>query len=54
MPIDLNELQRRLRQQNNVGVSRDGMLVPTDPRNDGNGSNSRGVTTLEPKKFFRA
>ena len=51
MPIDLNELQRKLKQQRGVGVSPNGQLTPTNPRNDGTKSGN-GTTTLEPKRFY--
>lgn len=52
MPVDLNELQKKLKKQRNVGVTRDGRLTPADPRNDGNQSDFKDNTTLEPKRFF--
>jgi hypothetical protein len=53
MPIDLNELQRKLKQQQNVGVGRDGRMTPNDPKNDGKENSSKDNTTLEPKRFFK-
>ena len=51
--IDLNELQRKLQEQRNIGVAKDGRLIPTDPKNDGTEVNPKAEgTTLEPKKFF--
>ncbi len=52
MPVDLNELQRKLKKQRNIGVTRDGKLTPSDPRNDGTEKGSGENTTLEPKRFF--
>ena len=49
--VDLNQLAERLKQQKPVGVSRDGRLIQTDPRNDGTRSDE-SATTLEPKRFF--
>jgi hypothetical protein len=50
MAVDLNALAAKLKQQKNIGVSRDGRLVERDPNNDG-ARNSSGFTTLEPKRF---
>lgn len=50
--MDLNELGRKLKEQRNVGVLKDGKLTPQDPRNSGNRDNPKGGTTLEPKRFF--
>jgi len=52
MPIDLNELQRKLQEQRNVGVTRDGRLTPINPRNNGIQQPDKDKTTLEPKRFF--
>ena len=49
--VDLNQLAERLKQQKPIGVTRDGALTPTNPRNDGSRPNTSG-TTLEPKRFF--
>ncbi len=49
--VDLNKLAERLKQQKPVGVSKDGSLVQTNPRNDGT-RNDESATTLEPKRFF--
>jgi hypothetical protein len=53
MAVDLNKLAEKLKQQRNVGVTRDGRLMDKDPRNDGDrtGSSPTG-TTLNPKRFF--
>lgn len=50
--VDLNALAEKLRQQRNVGVSRNGQLTPVDPQNNGLESSAKGNTTLEPKRFF--
>jgi hypothetical protein len=53
MAIDLNKLAEKLKQQRNVGVTRDGRLTDQDPRNDGNRNESSNTgTTLNPKRFF--
>lgn len=52
MAVDLNKLAQKLKQQRNVGVSRDGRLIERDPQNDGSQSNPSNVTTLEPKRFY--
>jgi len=54
MAIDLNKLAEKLKEQRNVGVTRDGRLIDRDPRNDGSQRPppSSG-TTLTPKRFYR-
>jgi len=52
MAVDLNKLAEKLRQQNNVGVTRDGRLIDRDPDNDGTKNAQNPYTTLEPQRFF--
>ena len=52
MAVDLNKLAEKLKQQRNVGVTRDGRLIEKDPQNDGTRSNPSNATTLEPKRFY--
>jgi hypothetical protein len=52
MSVDLNELQKKLKKQRNIGVNREGRLTPTDPKNDGTENSLKENTTLEPKRFF--
>ena len=53
MPVDLNKLAEKLKQQRSVGVTRDGRLMDKDPRNDGNRNGPFNTgTTLKPKRFF--
>ena len=52
MAVDLNKLAEKLKQQRNVGVTRDGRLMEKDPQNDGSQGSSQEGTTLTPKRFF--
>ena len=52
MSVDLNELARKLQSQRNCGVTKQGEILPVDPRNDGSRVDADNVTTLEPKRFF--
>ncbi len=52
MPVDLNQIAQRLKQQQPVGVKKDGRIEPEDPHNDGTRETQSGNTTLQPKRFF--
>lgn len=52
MAVDLNKLAEKLKQQRNVGVTRDGRLSDRDPRDDGSHGQPPNGTTLTPKRFF--
>ena len=52
MPTDLNRIANKLKNQQRVGVTRNGSLVESDPHNKGDNPNAQGTTTLEPKRFF--
>ena len=49
--IDLNELARKLKNQQPIGVDRNGPLQTQNPENRGENPNTNG-TTLEPKRFY--
>ena len=52
MAVDLNEVAEKMRNQKNLGVTRDGRVVERDPRNDGTSRNNPNEgTTLETKRF---
>jgi hypothetical protein len=52
MAVDLAKLAEKLKQQRNVGVSRDGRLTERDPNNDGTQRSLTNYSTLEPKRFY--
>ena len=54
MALDLNRIAEKLKRQRDLGVNRDGTLQESNPVNDGTkeDNNSKGRTTLSPKRFF--
>ena len=52
MAVDLNAVAQKLKEQRQLGVSKDGRLIEQDPNNDGSNSYNYSGTTLEPKRFF--
>ena len=52
MAVDLNKVAEKLKQQRNIGVTKDGRLIERDPQNDGSQNLPQEVTTLTPQRFF--
>jgi len=52
MQQDLNRLRSKLKNEQKVGVDRNGTLSTSDPGNDGSRPSANGNTTVEPKRFF--
>ena len=50
--MNVERIKEKLREQKNVGVTKDGTLVERNPHNDGSRETSSGITTVQTEKSY--